>query len=63
MLSLILRPEIKAVWYGPTKDGKTTLILPARILAMHLYTVLQQDIGRKSVNLIGLATLEIREMD
>jgi hypothetical protein len=30
---------------------------------MHLYTVLQQDIGRKSVNLVGLATLGIREMD
>jgi hypothetical protein len=40
MLSLILHPEIKAKWYGPTKDGKTALILPARILAMHLYTVL-----------------------
>jgi hypothetical protein len=24
---------------------------------------LQQDIGRKSVNLVGLATLGIREMD
>ena len=48
---------IKAPWVGSMRRGKIAFILWLKSFVMHLYNMLQQEIGLKSVADWGLGTL------
>lgn len=60
MLSLMSLPLTKADWALSIIEGRTSLSRLERILDMHLYIVLQQEIVLESVIDVGLTHLGIR---
>jgi len=62
-LSLIFLPSIKEYWNRLSKSRSTLWTLLAIILAMHLKTVLQQEIVLKFLTWVRLGTLGIKAIE
>lgn len=60
MLSPILLPGTKAVWELEIIESRISLSLAAISLEIHLQVVLQQEIGLKSLMVLGFGTLGIK---
>ena len=53
MLSDILFPSVKALWFLPIIFGKYLCNLFAKIFVTHLYIIVQQEIGLNSLIILG----------
>ena len=60
MLDEMFRPGMKADWASSIRVGRIPLSLEARIPLIHLYIMLQQEIGLKSLKDEGFGTLGTR---